>query len=253
MKIKHADYGESGLNVPAMLYEARETTKRTTTIVGTDGNELCDFDYSTDGYIFAVRPRPYQNATGLAENASEIVYCTDNHGRITEDRLTRKEVREQGRRYLVVTALVYHGNKLLLQNRSPDKDLDPDKLSASAHGVAKELCFKSGGVRMTNISYVSLTNLALEMNEELRHGTNATPLVVRFWQGDESSLFAYAKEKLLNNPNEVWVVHPDWYQDVGYPLKDQAKPRTRLVANAHFFSVQPPPISCSRPFPPTFS
>lgn len=243
MKIKQAELGNIDVNVAAILHEARETTKLSTTIVGTDGKELCDFDYSTDGCILAVRPRPYQNATGLAENASEIVYCTDNQGRITEDRMTRKEVREQGRRYLVVTGLVYHGNLLLLQKRSADKELDPAMFSASAHGVAKELCFKNGGARMRNIQYVSLVNLALEMNEELRHGKDVTPLVVRFWSDDESSLFAYAREKSFNNPNEVWVVHPDLYQDAGYPLMSNTKPRTRLVANAHFFSEQSPPIS----------
>lgn len=239
-------YGSYEKRLSEQLVEAREFLERIalkSAIVDQQGNKLCTIDYvPMNGELLAVHPEPYENRSGLAEQTEERVYCTDKQGMITEESITRGEARARKKRYLVVTALIHHGRDVLLQKRSRMKDLDPGMESASAHGVAKELLF-TNGMRVKNVGYAGLVNLALEIQEELRHGMEAVPFTVRLWQGTEAELFLYAKATRLNDPNTVWIVRPSLYNDAGYPLKNKDSMRTRLVAAGYIFCSSRPPIS----------
>lgn len=192
--------------------------------------------------IRQVRTEPYENPDQQAEHDDELVYCTDAEGRITDDRLTRKQAREQGKRYLVVTSLMYHDDHLLLQRRSPKKTIDPDALSSSAHGVAKQL-FTAEGKLIKDLRFAALVNTALEVNEELRHGAHTTPFTLKVWPGSERELLAYLYEEKMNDPETIYLVAPVVHEDDGYPLWQRKHKRTRFLVTGHVASAQPPSLT----------
>lgn len=192
--------------------------------------------------IREVRTEPYENPDQKAEHPDELVYCVDEHGVISEDRLTRAQAREQGKRYLVVTSLLFHGDNLLLQQRSPAKDIDPEKLSSSAHGVAKQL-FTAEGELIKDMRFATLTNAALEVNEELRHGEHTEPFTLKVWPGNERELLEYLHEEKVNSPNTIFFASPTVFVDHGYPLGQWRNRRTRFVTMGHISSTQPPPTT----------
>ncbi len=207
------------------------------------GKTLCaiDVDPETEDVI-AIHPARYKNIEGVAEQVRETVYVTDEDGNITDERLTRKEVRAQGKRYLIVTTLLCRGEEVLIQQRSPHKSIDPSKKSTSAHGVAKEV-FAADGSRVTDGPRASLINAALETNEELRHDTD--PFRFSVWPGTYDELMRYAKEKKFNDPETVWLVPMAYLPDDGYPLGAYMPPkqRTRALLAGVVFSDQPPSLS----------
>jgi len=111
--------------------EHNETPITRVEILDTSGRVLCGIDQNIEtGRITAIYPKPYQNIEGLAENVDERICVTDQEGNITNERLTRGEAREAKRRYLIVTTLIFHDNKILVQQRSEQKRLIPAKNQA---------------------------------------------------------------------------------------------------------------------------
>jgi isopentenyldiphosphate isomerase len=225
------------------LREFAEQHKVTNELFDSSGKKLCDVDINPiNGHIMEIRTVPYENVAAVADNADEIIYCTNRKGVITPERISRSEAQEQGKRYLVVTTLLFHKGQLLLQKRSADKRLDPEKLSASAHGVAKEVRGVRGG-RVTHTEYAALINSALEINEELRHGKDQTPFIVRVWDGSEAELIAYAEHMKWNDPNVLHLVPSLIAPRAGYPMDAKENKRTRTICNGFVFSEEAPNIS----------
>lgn len=192
--------------------------------------------------VIEVRVAPWINVEATAEKPQEHVYITDEEGEITDKRATRKEARQAGLRYLVATTLIIHDKQILLQRRSHDKQIDPDKLSASAHGVASEIR-QIDGTRFENVDNVAAITAALETNEELRHGEAEKPFRVRYWWArHEQDLFDYAKYKKFDDPDTIWMVPQMMYAQGGYPLGDTDNPRTRFLATGFVFSKEKPHI-----------
>lgn len=222
------------------LLEGQEIWERKAPVVDEHGQQVCEiaFDWR-DKQIFRIQTAPYRNAEGTAEKPEERIYATDEAGDILPEHLTRQQARHQGQRYMIVTTLLFHGNKLLVQQRSPGKKIDPGKISASAHGVAKELFLAD--YRIENTQTAALLNSALELNEELRHAT--TPFTIRVWPGTREELLRYAKEEKLDDPETVYLVPEAYLPDDSYPLgKGEAK-RSRAISSGFIFSKQPPQIS----------
>ncbi|MFA6254355.1 MAG: hypothetical protein WC640_03890 [Candidatus Paceibacterota bacterium] len=221
---------------------ASEQIKLSAEIFDTNGLIVCRIDYDpVTKEIITIYPEPYVNVEETAEHLEEKIYATDEQGNVTDERLSRQEVREMGKRYLIVTSLLFNGgDKILLQKRSTQKKLDPGKMSVSAHGVAKEL-FLEEQQRLSNGPAAALINTALEINEELRHGL--APFIVRVWRGTHDELFRYAKEKKLNDPNIVWLVPESYLLDSGYSLSDWRQARTRAFSSGYIFSAGEPEIS----------
>lgn len=198
------------------------------------------------GGIMEVRPTPWSNPTQTAEKPTEPIYITNSQGKITTATATRQEARQNNLRYLVVTTLLVHKGKVLLQRRSRDKNIDPNKLSASAHGVASVLFWEMNNgikIKIEETDAVATITTALELNEELRHGEKTKPFTVRFWPaGREADLFDYAEGQKLNDMDTVWVVPQVCFGDDGFELGDKRHPRTRALSAAFVFSREPPPI-----------
>ncbi len=226
--------------------EMREQMKQTTGVFDAQGKELAAIDYlpkSSD--IIEIRPAPYTNVAETAEQPDEYVYVTDAEGHITKERLTRQDARNQGQRYLIVTSLIFHEKEMLVQERSAEKKIDPGKMSASAHGVAKELIIN--GQRVENTAVAAIINTALEMNEELRHGRDATPFRIKIWPGTKGELVAYAEKQKIDDPNTVWLVSEALLQDDGYPMGSLEQKRTRAISTGFIFSKAKPPIFLKPP------
>jgi len=206
------------------------------------GEELGEIDFDPQsGETIEIRTKPYVNVEQEAEHKDEHIYATDEQGKILRRRTTRKEARDKNMRYLVVSCLLFHGNEVLLQKRSEQKDIDPGKFSTSAHGVAKEL-FINGG-RVPSVDLASLINTALEINEELKHGENTKQFTIRIWPGNEEELIAYARDRQLDDSGTVYIIPQALYPDDGYPLGVDGKKRTRAVTSGHIFSREKPNIS----------
>lgn len=180
----------------------------------------------------------------VAENKEEIVCVTDEKGNLLPVGKTRQQVREQNERYLVVSLLLFHGNEVLLQRRSPEKSIDPDMDSLSAHGVAKQLLVDTGKalapVQSTDVQ--AMANTALELNEELRHGAMTVPFKMVTWPGTPAELRQWASEKKIDDPHTVYVIPIAMYTDDGYPLGNREKKRTRSVSAGFVFSKEKPEI-----------
>ncbi len=220
-----------------------ESVKATNDIFDASGKKVCEIDFvPSTRRILTIRTMPYENEAAVADNANEIICCTDDQGLITSERLTRAVAQKEGKRYLVVTTLLFHNGKMLLQKRAADKRLDPDKLSASAHGVAKDIQGIQG-MRILNTELVALINSALEINEELRHGKDQTPFVIRMWDGTEIELVEYSSHMKWDDQNVIYLVPSTIVPDGGYPLEDPLNKRTRTICNAFIFSKEEPPIS----------
>jgi len=221
--------------------ENRDQNKETTKFVDDKGQELCKVDYNpTTGEVIAIYPVRYINEEQVAEKANEVIYITDEEGHITGERLTRGEARKQGKRYLIVTVHLSFNSRFLVQQRSNEKELDSGMLSSSAHGVAKEI-FSQAGERIIDGQVAALINTALELNEELKHGSE--PFIVKVWPGDTPELYWYMNEQNISDPNVVWLVPELYVPDSGYSMSDWTKPRTRALASGHIFSKEEPQIS----------
>lgn len=228
---------------PREILELHESRKQTREILDDEGKPLCDIDIDpVSQEIVEVRPKKFTNTEGKAEHPNEHIYVTDESGRITPERLTRQEARTTGKRYLIVTTLLFHGNnEMLVQKRSSEKEIDPGKSSSSAHGVAKEL-FAAGQQRITDERTAALVNAALETNEELRHQAN--PFTMRIWPGNHDALLNYAKENNLNDPDMIWVIPEAYLPDDAYPLGGTPhNPRSRALFTGMIFGQAEPLIS----------
>lgn len=218
------------------------------------GNELCQVDVDKrTGQITTIYPAYFQNISEAAEQPEELVNATDERGDILPERITREGVRDEQRQYLLATQVLFNVKnwgddtiKLLVQTRSPHKEIDPDRRSLSAHGVAKAL-FTQGGERLMHGQEVALIATALETNEELRHG--AEPLIIRIWPGDTLKLLEWAKHNQIDDPNTAYLI-PMLYSAVNaYPYTsfrwspDPTRRRTRANSVCLIFSNNETPIS----------
>lgn len=200
-----------------------------------------------DKRIYSIQTLPYENKAGVAENNQEKICVVDDQGEIDMNiETTRKMAREKNIRYLVVSNLVIHKNKVLLQKRSKNKKIDPGKLSVSAHGVAKPL-YSSRRTKWGNIDNLALVNSAIELNEELRHGETEKTFSIRFWYGKRSELQKYVQEKNINDSNTIFLLPMALDQENNYPLerdgvKDENK-RSRALCVGYVFSNEVPRIS----------
>ena len=211
-------------------------------IADQDGKLLCDIFWGIGGRIYEIHTSPFENMHAIAEAPEEHICETDEHGDIIESEITRGIARKQSIRYLVVSTLLFHQDEILLQERSPQKELDQGLLSASAHGVAKALYF-SDGKRMVSTEYVSLINSALEINEELRHGKDTQPFIIKIWYGSVAHLKKFAAEEHINNPNTVYLVPSGIFEDDSYPLGQGNNKRTRAISLGFLFSKDKPSLS----------
>lgn len=223
------------------VLKEKEGRKITTDIVDERGKKLCVIDYDpSNGDVIAIHSETYFNTDSKAEHLEEKTYVTDENGNITNDRLTRAQAREQGKRYLIVTNLLFHGDSMLVQKRSPNKQIDPSKVSASAHGVAKQIFAKDGSL-ITDAQIVALINTALEINEELRHGIN--PFLVKIWPGTHDELYSWSEQDKKDDPDTIWIVPELYLEDNGYPLHTTKDKRTRALSAGFIFSKEEPSIS----------
>lgn len=222
--------------------EPKEGKTRKEIILDKDGNQLCDVWYDRDsGDIVEIQTKPYENKVAEAEHYEEFVCATNDNGEITPERLTRKEVRKQGKQYLIVTSIIFHNReKAFFQHRSEQKELDPGKLSASAHGVAKEVY--QNGQRVQKTDDVSEINMALEINEELRHGDGTKQFCVKLWRGTKDELFEFAIKNGIDNPDTVYLVPLAFLKADGYPLGDKQHKRTRALFTGYIFSKETPTV-----------
>lgn len=225
------------------LQEFWESVKRTNSLFDADGSKLCEVDYvlQRPPRILQIRTVPYENKSQVADNSSEIVYCTDDMGEITDERLTRSVAQKEAKQYLVSTSLIFHRAELLVQKRSADKRLDPDKYSASAHGVAKELHGHSGA-RAKDVELAALVNVALEINEELRHGYNEKPFTIKIWDRSEVELVDFASHMKWDDPDVLYLIQSKAFINGGYPLGTPSDKRTRFIYNGFIFSQEKPRI-----------
>ncbi len=225
------------------LLEIREVRKKTGKIFGEEGQEICEIDYIPGTLdILEIRPAPYQNIGGEAEKRNEHIYVTDDEGSISTERLMRQEARELEKRYLIVTSLIFHDQEVLLQKRSAKKDIDPGRLSSSAHGVAKELQIRNGN-RVNNIEAASVINTALEINEELRHGQETEPFKVKLWPGSREELIEWADAQKIDDQDTIYLVPEALLKTDSYPLGEGIKKRTRAISTGFVFSKERPTIS----------
>ena len=221
--------------------QEKEKTRREI-VLDKDGNQLGEVVYDLgNGEIIEIQTRPYENKSAEAEHYNEIVCATDDNGEITPERLTRKEVREQGKRYLIVTSIILHdGERAFFQHRSEQKEIDPGGLSASAHGVAKEIY--QAGQRMQKTKDVVAINMALEINEELRHGAGAKQFCVKFWRGSKRELSEFARKESIDDPDTIYLLPTVFLKSDGYPLGDKNNKRTRALFTGYIFSKKPPMV-----------
>lgn len=242
-QVKKDCYGEGKRSVAKLkeILENQEQRKVKKDILDESGKKLCTIELdSSDGKLISVSCEPYINVEVSAEHPDEKIYITDESGQITQEHLTRGEAREQKKRYLIVTSLIFHGDDMLIQKRSPEKKIDPDKLSTSAHGVAKEV-FSEDQVRIEDSQMVALINTAMEINEELRHGE--APFKIRIWPGTHDELYDYAKEEKINDSNTIFLVPESYLPDDGYPLGSWREKRTRAISAGFIFSENRPSLS----------
>ncbi|MEK9130057.1 MAG: hypothetical protein AAB526_01510 [Patescibacteria group bacterium] len=229
------------------ILQLREQNKKTVEILGSGGQKLCKMDYNSGSYnsidILEIRSCPQRiNIEKTAEHEEEYVYIINDAGDIiSSERSTRKEAREQNKRYLIVTSLIFCGNEVLLQLRSQEKKIDPGKISSSAHGVAKELIINGNVVK--NIDVVSVINMAIEINEELRYGEQEDSFCVKLWPGTKDELFTYAKSQNINDPNTIYLVPEALLRTDGYPLGQKSQKRTRAIFTGFIFNNEKPAIS----------
>lgn len=224
--------------------DAAETRQKPGEIFDENGSKLCDVWYDEKtGKISEIETKPYENAAQEAEHPAEHVYVTDDGGRITPERLIRKEVRAQKKRYLIVTSIIFHNGekKCFLQQRSEQKELDPGKLSASAHGVAKEVR-QAGGQRIEDIESASIINMALEINEELRHGAGTKQFHIKMWYGTKQELFTRAEKEKFHDANTIYLMPVAFLPADGYPLGAKQNPRSRALFAGYIFSDEIPTI-----------
>src|SRR3989338_6434017 len=225
------------------VLEQREARKISTDVFDEHGQKLAKVEYDPKtGDVLAVFPERFVNVEGKAENPNETVYVTDENGRITDERLTRAEAPAQKKRKLVVTTLLFQEDpseqrlSMLVQKRSSKKEIDPGQVSASAHGVAKEI-FSQSQRRIDDGQTAALINASLELNEELRH--DAEPFHVHVWPGNHRELLLYSEEKKWNDPNTVWMITEGYLGDSGYPLGRFTNPRTRAILAGFIFTKEP--------------
>ena len=220
------------------IIEERDRAKIKKDVLGTNGERLAQIEYNPKTReVISVFPEQYLNVHGRAEQNDELVYTTDDKGNVTKERLTRAEARKQKKRYLIVTTMLYYENQMLVQKRSPNKHIDPERTSTSAHGVAKEVFIEAD--RVTNAQTAALINATLEMNEELRH--NASPFKVRIWPGNHLELFEYADEQKFDDPDTVWLIAEAFVPNDGYPLGSLDNPRSRGLFAGFIFSKEKKP------------
>lgn len=226
------------------FYEAfsRKENLRESSIFDQDKNKLCAVYYDDLGRIHEINTEPFENLEAKAEKPDELICETDGQGELVQSTITREQARSEGKRYLVVTTLLFHRNEILLQERSSEKEIDKGKLSASAHGVAKALNFKNGD-RVQSIDILSLINSALEINEELRHGRNTKPFNIKIWYQSENDLKKWAEEEKINDPDTIYIVPSRLFEDEGYPLGEKNNKRTRAISMGFIFSDKKPNIS----------
>lgn len=238
------NYERSERRTPAELkriLESQEQHRVKKDIVDDSGQKICTVEIDErDGRLLSVICETYINTEASAEHPDEKIYITSDDGKITEERLTRKEAREQEKRYLIVTSLILHGEDVLIQKRSLEKKVDPDKLSTSAHGVAKELYY-GDKKRIDDGQTAALINTGLEINEELRHGTS--PFTIKIWPGTHDELFAYVAEEKIHDPDTIFLVPQAYLPDNNYPLNRAGEKRTRAISAGFIFSKQKPEIS----------
>ena len=226
--------------VMQVLLDRRDFGKQTVPVMDESGKVVCDLDISSTGQVISVRAKPYVNVEGVAEKPNEQIYLTGDDGEISDARSTRGEARAAGDRYLVVSCLMFHDGELLLQKRSADKKIDPDKQSASAHGVATEVYRE--GKRINHVDEAAFINTALEINEELRHGEEV-PFTVVYWPGTKDELFAYAASEKIDDSNTIYFVPEALYAADSYPLGSGDNKRTRSLATGMVFSKNKPHLS----------
>lgn len=221
--------------------EPQEFKQTTKVVTDESGKPVCEFDLEDCGVV-ELRPYSYEDPEG-GEKFLEHVYVTDDSGQIIpEANSTKKEARDNKQRYLIVTALIFHGDNFLLQHRGAHKDLDADKESASAHGVAKEIRDETGQ-RIEDRDAVALVNTALEINEELRYGSETKPFTIKIWHGTKDELFQYAATDQINDADTIYLIPEELFND-GYPLgTDAENPRTRSVSTGYIFCENTPQIT----------
>jgi hypothetical protein len=224
------------------VIQALDARKVPAQIRDADGNLVCNVDYDpVTGDPYMIDTVPFENSHGQAEHYSEFVCTTDEAGTPLSSRCTRKEAREQQRRYLVVSLLLFHNDKIGVGRRSGKKDIDPGQEAISAHGVASLLC-RSDGESITDIRYAALVNVVRELNEELRHGLDTRPFRIVVWPGTERELLAYARANANDDSNTVYLAGGMLVADDGYPLNTTKNPRTRFIVAGYVFSKRQPDI-----------
>lgn len=210
------------------------------------GNKLAEIKYKLTAkgvsQITEIVCEPYENKEGIAENMEEEIYIMNTEGNIWKTS-RRQEAREKNLQYLVVSCPIFHGPQMLLQKRSSNKNIDPGKLSTSAHGVAKALYYRDENDQLVLIKsrdHAMCINTALEINEELRHKNQ--PFRIKFWWKNEDDLITHAREEKLNDPNTIWIVPKGLIKDGGYPLGTSENNRARGMFLGFVFSENSPQI-----------
>lgn len=202
--------------------------------------------------IAVIKPIFHENPEEAAEQLRELVRTTDENGEFTHKKLTRREAREQNERYLIVSALIFHNGKLLAQKRSGDKDIDPNKLSTSAHGVAREIIYEfTHGIdeprHTLSHETEAILNTVLEIFEELYHNydpeANQPTPAVRIWPGTKAELDQYAERYKIDEPNTIYLITKVYLPDDGYPLGDHQQKRSRGISFGYIFSQNAPEFS----------
>ena len=246
MQLEEHDTGVRDPETVRKTLDEVERLQKSMRVCDQAGNPLATVYYDPDtGDVREIHTEYYENVEKEAEHSDELVYCTDYEGNITSEKLTRKQVREKEHPYLVVTSLLFHGDDVLLQQRSKEKEIDPDALSSSAHGVAKQI-FTEDGKLITDMRRVAFTNAALEINEELRHGKDTKPFNVKIFPGNERELLQYLYAEKIDDPNTVYLVSPVVFPGYGYPFKRHQNHRTRFITMGHISSKSKPDISLDK-------
>lgn len=233
----------------AEYYERLNLKNTKREIRNRQSDEGIEMTLDSNQRIAIMKPIFYGNPEKSAEQLRELVCTTDENGNFTHEKLTRREAREQNKRYLISTALIFYKDKLLVQKRSENKDIDPGKLSASAHGVAKDITYEfSYGEReyedrrkLTHES-TAIVNTALEIFEELYHNKADLP-IIKMWPGNKEELYQYDKKYNINEPNTIYLIPEAYLPDDGYPLGDHTQKRSRGISSGYIFSQNPPEFS----------
>jgi hypothetical protein len=93
-------------------------------IISDQNDKVCTIYYDNHGIIHEIHTEPFENQSAVVEKHSELVCETDEKGNLVQSEITRASARKEGKRYLLVTTLLFHNNEVLLQKRSSKKEID---------------------------------------------------------------------------------------------------------------------------------